>query len=141
MNARIYRSDSWRKRPRIHRCWQNPDVELKHRRRSLDRLRMDYRRRVTTADGSQIVVRARRKIDVESVDPLEVPVPLLIQAIWVALREQRNHDDYEHLWVVDVLRRYGFEKARRLAELPKYEALDLVDAHAAELVSDRNEVR
>lgn len=51
----------------------------------------------------------------------------------MAVRERRNHKQYQHQWVVDVFPRYEFEKARVIAEVPKCEALDLVDAHASEL--------
>jgi hypothetical protein len=80
-----------------------------------------------TPAGREMVVRARRKVDVDSVDPIAGPLPIVIVAIWVAVRERRNHTQYQHLWVVDVFPRYQFEKARVIAEVPKRDALDLVD--------------
>lgn len=94
---------------------------------------MDYRRGVTTPSGREVVVRARRHIDADSVDPIAVPLPLVVIAAWTTWRELKNHVEYEHQWVVDVFPRFDPDKAETLAVVGKRAALDLVDQYAAEL--------
>jgi hypothetical protein len=87
---------------------------------------------VVTPAGREIVVRARRKIDAESVDPIGVPLPLAVVAIWRAVHEYRNHTKCEHRWIVEVFPRFDPDRAKVLAQAGKREALDLVDRHASD---------
>lgn len=103
------------------------------RRTVLDPLRMDYHRRVTTPSGREVVVRARRKIDADSVDPVQVPLPIVVVAIWAAVREWRNHSKYHHQWIVEVFPRFEPHRAQVVARLSKQDALDLADRHAKDL--------
>lgn len=108
----------------------------RHRRRTaLDPLRLDYRRRVRVSTGAEVIVRARRKIDAESVDPFAVPLPAIVIALWTAVREFRNHTRYKRQWIVDVYPRFDPANAHVLAEAGKRQALDLVDRHVTELAT------
>lgn len=87
--------------------------------------------------GGEVVVRARRKIDAESVDPIGVPLPVVIIATWTAIREFRNHMHYEHQWIVEIYPRFDPDKAQVLVQASKREALDFADRHATELATAR----
>jgi hypothetical protein len=110
---------------------------LSGRRKRLDWLRLDYRRRVTTPQGKELVIRARREIDSETTDPLAVPLPWFIIVPWMAIREAKNHSEHEHRWVVDVYPRWESSKAKPVGAGTKAEALDLVDAETQRLRQGR----
>lgn len=114
-------------------------ASMRPRRTALDPLRMDYHRRVTTPSGQEVVVRARRKIDADSVDPVGVPLPVVVVAIWTALHEYRNHSRYHHQWIVEEFPRFEPHRAQVVAQGRKRDALDLVDRHARDLATGSNE--
>jgi len=78
-------------------------------------------------------VRARRRIDAETTDPMGVPMPWLIVALWMAIREAKNQSEHRPQWVVDVHPRWDPSKAKTVGSGTKDQALDLVDAEAARL--------
>lgn len=96
---------------------------------------MDYHRRVMTPNGHEVVVRARRKVDANSVSPMAVPLPIVLVAIWTAVREYRQHSKYQRQWIVEVFPRFDPDRAHVVARTGKREALDLVDRHVADLAA------
>lgn len=105
-------------------------------RSPLDRLRLGYTKRVITPSGQQIVVRARRTMDVaepSSGSSWMLPLPMFLS--WEVLREVRLSRKYQRLWLVETYPRYEASKATVLAELPRHQAFDMVDERAASLAS------
>lgn len=86
---------------------------------------------------AQYELTARRKRDV--VEPgagLAVEfLPAGIQLLWLAVRESSLDEKYRGLWIV--AEGHRFHELDTIAEVPKAEALDLVDRRAHELATIR----